>query len=123
MIPKKPTLKIGRAYFLCGYYLRNLPTPEIETCIYIGTNIFEEDNLEKEPYHYFEYPNIYFAEKISEENAKFQNQETTEEQPEQQSPSKLRVADSELEALVYDYHGLREWVIALGEEPNADQAF
>ena len=123
MIPKKPQLKIGRAYFMCGYYLRNLPTPEIETWIYIGTNIFEDDVAENESYHYFEHPAIYFAKEISEENADYQGEESVEVESEQQPAQRLRVSDSDLEALVYDYRELRKWVVGLGTEPNADKAF
>lgn len=123
MIPKKPKLKIGRAYFVCGYYLRDLPTPEIETWIYIGTNIFDEDAPRKEPHHYFEHPDIYFSKEISEENAMYKSDESIETPVEQQAPIRLRVADSELEGLVYDYRRLCKWVVELGSEPNADKAF
>jgi len=118
-----PKLRIGRAYFLCGYYLRNRPIPEIETCIYIGANIFEEDKAEKEPHHYFERPEAYFAKEIAEETAEYRSSETDEDAPEELKEPRFRVAESELAALVYDYQGLRKWVVALGEEPNADEAF
>ncbi len=35
----------------------------------------------------------------------------------------MRIADSELEALVYDYEGLKEWVCSFGAEPNAEKVF
>jgi len=123
MIPKKPHLTIGKAYFMCGYYLRDLPIPEVETWIYIGANIFEEDAVEKELYHYFEAPDTYFSKEISAENAKYNDEESEETKSEQGPPRRLRVADSELEALVYDYQELREWVLDLEKEPNADKAF
>lgn len=125
MIPRKPALKIGRSYFLCGYYLRDLPVPEIETWIYVGTNIYNEDKTEPEPYHYFEHPSVYFSEEVSAENSKYHNQE--QEAPDVYSEDplqmKLRVAESKLEALVYDYAGMQEWVMALGDEKNADKVF
>ena len=123
MSPDALKLQIGRAYFLCGYYLRNRPIPDIETWIYIGTNIFEEDKTEEEPHHYFERPEVYFAKEIAEETAEYRSYEADGDTPEDLNEPRFRVAESELVALVYDYQGLRKWVAALGEEPNADDAF
>ena len=123
MIPKAPELKIGRSYFLCGYYLRHLPIPAIETWIYIGENLFDEDKAEAQTYHYFERPAVYFAEQMAEERAKYAAQEEPCEDREDEPARKLRIAHSDLEAAVYDYQGLCEWVAALANERNADLAF
>lgn len=108
---------------MCGYYLRNLPTPEIETWIYIGANIFEEDATETETYHYFEHPTSYYAKKLSEESTENRNEDSVELESELQPAKKIRVSDNDLEALVYDYSELCEWVVSLESEPNADKAF
>ncbi|MBI4694152.1 MAG: hypothetical protein HY749_09025 [Gammaproteobacteria bacterium] len=123
MVPTKPNLIVGRAYFSCAYYLRKLPIPVIETLIYIGTNIYPEDADDTEHYHYFEDPDHYFAEEISAESAKYHSCAEAGCLSEQCSPQRIRVADSELEGLIYDYGRLKDWVLSLGLEPNADKAF
>jgi len=92
---------------MCGYYLRNLPVPKIETWIYIGKNIFEAEDSQDESYYYFEDPDIYFAKEIYEENIDFEDDGPDDASSEQQPPPRLRVADSDLEGLVYDYQELK----------------
>ena len=118
-IAKAPSLEVGKAYFMCGYYVRDLPIPEIETWIYIGSNIYEEDKKGKDRYHYFEKPESYLASTISEERKMYANGEEITEIIDNETNRKLRVKDSDIEAFVYDYKGLVEWVTALAEQPNA----
>ena len=121
-VPKAPQLVIGRAYFCCGYYLRDVPVPEIETWIYIGQNIFDEDQNIDQIFHYFEHPTEYFRAKMVLEYAQYDSSE--ENQVDENRPvPKLRVSERDLEGLVYDYGDLLAWVDQLKEEPNADQTF
>lgn len=124
MNPNKPKLEIGKAYFGCGYYLRNLPTPSIQTWIYLGADIYGKDEDDGGLYHYFESPEIYFEKQISEETEQFQDEKNVDkEQLDGSKPTRLRVADNHLEALIYNYEGLKEFINSLGQEPNADKAF
>ena len=117
-------LEVGKAYFGCGYYLRNLPTPSIQTWIYLGADMFGEDKEDQETYHYFESPHVYFEKEITKESAQYKDQEDVAEEMENKSePTKMRVPASHLETLIYDYEGLCEFVNSLGNEPNADKAF
>ena len=114
---EKPELKVDRAYFVCGYYLRNMPIPNIETCVYVGSNLFESDASSSELMHYFKNPETYFAKEIASEH-----EDTLESQSDEQ-PRYIRIPESGLEALVYDYEGLKKWVSQLGAEPNASDCF
>lgn len=123
MTEKGPKLKTGRAHFPCGYYLRNSPVPESETWIYVGTNIFDEDRTESQSYRYFERPGIYFAKERVRESRKYGTGNEVVEEDADISERKLRIAESDLEALVYDYLSMRKRVAESGREPNADSAF
>ena len=117
MNPIKPILQKGKTYFVCMYYLEKLPVPCIETWVYVGPSDTEQESEGKEFFHYFERPEVHYKEEIAIENAKFAM--PSEEAHQEMEKPKMRVADSELEALVYDYEGLKDWVCSLGSEPHA----
>jgi hypothetical protein len=122
-VPTVPELKIGRAYFCCGYLLERLPVPGIETWIYLGTNIYDEDQASNIRYHYFERPDVYFSAQIAEENKRFVRHSSGEEEIASDAESRMRVSEHDLEGLVYDYAALRDWVNHLEDEPNANKVF
>ena len=117
--PRLPKLTVGKTYFHCGYYLEKLPVPGIETWIYIGANIHDEDQESNEPRHYFERPDIYFASAIAKESERFKHDESEEDTIE--FPTRMTIVQSELEGLIYDYECFREWVENLKSESNAEK--
>ncbi len=112
-------LKVGRTYFACAYFIRNKPTPEIETWIYLGKNISSGDSESEDSYHYFQDPESYYQREILDELTEEQAQEY--ENPE--SPIRMRVLESEVEGLVQDLKELKIFIEALSGELNADEAF
>ena len=124
MTAKEPKLKVGRAYFICSFYLRNSPVPEIETWIYLGENLLSGDQAEGAVhYHYFKRPEAYFWKEMAEESGRYDLLEQVKDEEQDEAESKLRVADSDLEALVYDYEKLKSWVASLERQPNSETAF
>ena len=110
-------LKVGRAYFACGYFLRHSPIPDIEALVYLGSNIYEEDKESKTIFHYFEDPESYLWDKIVKE------QPGDAEEHEKPKPNRLRVSEEDIEALIYDLTELEGFVNALRKEPNANETF
>ena len=117
--PRLPKLTVGKTYFHCGYYLEKLPVPGIETWIYIGADIYPEDQESNEPRHYFERPDIYFASAIAKESERFKHDESEEDTVE--FPTRMTIVQSELNGMIYDYECFREWVENLKNESDAEK--
>ena len=112
-----PKLTVGKSYFTCGYYLRHLPIPVIEAYVYVGRNLHGES--EDQTHHYFESPQTYYAEQLAKERLEYVGEEPDDPELE----PRLRISEKDVEALVYDYAGLSEFVSSLGEDPNAGSVF
>jgi hypothetical protein len=48
------SLIVGQTYFLLSYLDRRLQLPEITTYVYVGKNMFEEDDAESDEIYYFQ---------------------------------------------------------------------
>ena len=116
---KPKDLKPGHAYFACAYFSNDKPVPEIETWIYIGANISQEDATSGEVHHYFQDPESYFFDEMLSGLTPEQAREY--ERPE--SPVHMRVLDDDVEGFVQNLEELETFVSGLAREPNADQTF
>lgn len=124
MTPKRPHLQIGKAYFECAYFVSQLPVPDIQVWIYIGTNLGGE--LFPDTHHYFDRPERYFATRMLDESAKWSISEGSESEAAIDNlhrSSRMRIANQDLEGLIYDYEDFANWVSSLVHEPNAQDAF
>ena len=57
-------LHIGKAYFIAGYCDGGMRVPDIETYIFIGKNMAEEDSNRNQDSWYFQTPESYFSDGI-----------------------------------------------------------
>lgn len=123
MTAKRLKIQVGRAYFMCGFYLRHIPIPEIETWIYVGADVLKNDNSDGQKYNYFQRPEVYFENEIREEYAEHDVEQDSEVESTLERSSLIRVSEEDLDGLVYDYRGLCHWVSGLSKEPNAEDYF
>ncbi len=63
---KENDLKIEKCYFMVDFYDKDLSVPNIETYIYIGKNIYGNQDNEKDSW-YFQEPDIFFDKGTSHE--------------------------------------------------------
>lgn len=116
---KKEEFEIGKVYFECAYLCLKCPVPEIESWVYVGINIFEEDKSEIEKCYYFQDPETYFSSYIVEGLSK----EQKEEYEISEQPRRMRVSENDVEGLVYDLSELKEFVQKLDKDPYAKKIF
>ena len=57
-------LKLGTVYFSCVFSHPNEPVPRISTCVFLGINLFNDDDAAGEPRYYFQDPEKYFEKEI-----------------------------------------------------------
>jgi hypothetical protein len=100
----------GRAYFMCGFFFRNRPIPEIESWIYVGV-----DNESDGMWHRFQDPiSFYSAEWLAEV--------LEEEERSEPEVRIIRVRHQDIE-MVYSLSELEEFVMTLRKEPHANETF
>jgi hypothetical protein len=108
MVASAKDLVVGKAYFMCGYYVPDLPIPAFETWIYIGANVFTVDMEAAEPIHYFEHPSVYFAKEIAAETSRYREHLESDDDGDDKPIPKLSVKESDLEAFIYDYKEMKD---------------
>lgn len=55
----KENLIVGQSYFLLGFYDEEMCVPDIESYIYVGSNLLPSDKEAKEEWWYFQDPETY----------------------------------------------------------------
>jgi hypothetical protein len=107
---KADKLITGRTYFMCGYFFRHRPIPEIESWIYVGVDQ-ESDGM----WHRFQDPISFHAKEWLAEVSEGEDRTTPEERI-------IRVRHEDIE-MVYSLSELEEFVTTLRNEPRADETF
>jgi hypothetical protein len=85
----------GRAYFLLGYFDEALRLPNIQSVVYVGKDLFQEDVASKRPSYYFQTAESYVASGLF-DAAKSNATET------------LTILSSDSLMMVYDWEALIE---------------
>jgi len=107
---KADQLVVGRAYFMCHYFFRHRPIPEIETWIYVGPESDEQGQ-----WHRFQDPVTYHPDEYAKEVPDGEPVELPDVRV-------ITVRDEDIE-LIYDLSGLEKFVAGLRSEPNSNDAF
>ena len=115
----KEDFEVGKVYFECAYLSDKRPVPEIFSWVFIGVNIYKEDQEEKDKYYYFQDPETYFEPYINE----WLSQSGTKEIEEVDTPHKMRVSENDVEGLIYDLNELKEFVLELDKDPYAKEIY
>ena len=120
-IPKRPYLMPGKAYFLCGYVLRDLPVPIVDTVVFFDSRTVAEGEHEGELAHYFKRPEDYYREQMVTERRVYLKDEFEDPAENGAEQPIVRILDRDLKDVVYDYEHLRAWIAQLKTEHNAER--
>lgn len=107
---KAEELILGRTYFMCGYFFRHRPIPEIESWIYVGVD-HESDGT----WHRFQDPVSFHAKEWLAETSDDDDRAAPEER-------QIRVRLEDIE-MVYSLSELEEFVTTIKNEPHAKDTF
>lgn len=91
-IEYKTTLITGNCYFMVSYFDQEMRFPDIESYIYVGTNLLESDEADN-PYWYFQDAESYVEQGVF-------------TQIEDKTSRKLVRADEDALEMFFDYDGL-----------------
>ena len=107
---KADELVRGRTYFMCGYFFRHRPIPEIESWIYVGA---EQEG--DEVWHRFQDPISFHSKEWLAEVSEGEDRASPEARF-------IRVLHNDI-GMVYSLLELEEFVTTLRSEPHANETF
>lgn len=110
---KPQDFEIGKVYFEGSFLHPEYPIPEIETWIYVGMNLFEEE-AEEENVYFFINPQKYYEDDLRDaigDDSFFEDID-----------GYYVVKESDLDAIMH-IDELAAWLLVLKDAENADRAF
>ena len=107
------TFEIGKVYFEGSLLHPKYPIPEIETWIYVGKNLFADDESDENVY-YFINPQKYYEADLK--------QAIDDEAFFEEIDGYYVVRESDLDGIMA-IDELAAWVVSLKEDEHADKAF